>query len=47
MTFADHDLDHVRALAEASLGTKAASPQVRCQALELLGRTARGTDLVS
>ena len=47
VAYADFDLDHARDLAEASLATKAATPEVRCQALELLGRIARGTDLAA
>ena len=47
VAYADLDLDQARALAEASLVTKAVSAEVRCQALELLGRIARGTDLAA
>jgi hypothetical protein len=45
VAFADNDIDVARALAESALASPQASPQVRCHALELLGRVLRGTDL--
>ena len=45
VAFADSDIDRARALSESALTTPQASPQVRCQALELLGRVLRGKDL--
>jgi len=45
VAFADNDIDRARALAESALASPPASPQIRCQALELLGRVLRGKDL--
>ena len=45
VAFADHDVHAARALAESALASPQASPQVRCHALELLGRVLRGQDL--
>jgi DNA-binding CsgD family transcriptional regulator len=45
VAFAGNDIDRARALAESALASPLASPQVRCQALELLGRVLRGQDL--
>ena len=45
VAFADNDIDRARAVAESALASPQASPQVRCQALELLGRVLRGKDL--
>jgi DNA-binding CsgD family transcriptional regulator len=45
VAFADNDIDRARALAESALALPQARPQVRCQALELLGRVLRGKDL--
>ena len=45
VAFADNDIGRARALAESALASPQASPQVRCQALELLGRVLRGQDL--
>ncbi len=45
VAFADNDIDGARALAESALASPQASPQVRCHALELLGRVLRGRDL--
>ena len=45
VAFADNDIDTARALAESALASPQASPQVRCHALELLGRVLRGKDL--
>ena len=45
VAFADSDIDQARALAESALASPQASPQVRCHALELLGRILRGKDL--
>jgi DNA-binding CsgD family transcriptional regulator len=45
VALADNDIDTARALAESALAAPQASPQVRCHALELLGRVLRGKDL--
>jgi DNA-binding CsgD family transcriptional regulator len=45
IAFTDNDIDRARALAEGALASPQASPQVRCHALELLGRVLRGKDL--
>ena len=45
VAFADSDIDQARALAESVLASPQASPQIRCNALELLGRLLRGKDL--
>ena len=45
IAFTDNDIDRARALAESALASPQASPQVRCHALELLGRVLRGKDL--
>ena len=45
VAFADNDVDRARALAESAFASPQASPQVRCRALELLGRVRRGKDL--
>ena len=45
VAFADNDIDQARALAESALASPQASPQIRCHALELLGRVLRGKDL--
>ena len=45
VAFAGNDIDQARALAEDALASPWASPRIRCQALELLGRILRGTDL--
>ena len=45
VAFAGNDIDQARALAESALASPQASPQVRCHALELLGRVMRGHDL--
>jgi DNA-binding CsgD family transcriptional regulator len=45
VAFADNDIDRARALAASALAAPEASPQVCCQALELLGRVLRGKDL--
>jgi DNA-binding CsgD family transcriptional regulator len=45
VAFADSDIGRARALAESALASPQASPQVRCHALELLGRILRGKDL--
>jgi DNA-binding CsgD family transcriptional regulator len=44
VAFADSDINQARALAESALASPQASPQVRCHALELLGRILRGKD---
>ena len=45
VAFADNDIDAARGLAESALASTQASPQIRCHALELLGRVLRGKDL--
>jgi DNA-binding CsgD family transcriptional regulator/tetratricopeptide (TPR) repeat protein len=45
VAFAGNDIAQARALAESALASPQASPQVRCHALELLGRILRGKDL--
>ena len=45
VAFAGNDIDQARALAESALASPQASPQIRCHALELLGRVLRGKDL--
>ena len=45
VAFAGNDIDQARALAESALASPQASPQIRCHALELLGRILRGKDL--
>ena len=45
VAFADSDINQARALAESAQASLQASPQVRCHALELLGRILRGKDL--
>jgi DNA-binding CsgD family transcriptional regulator len=45
VAFAGNDIDQARALAESALASPQASSQVRCNALELLGRILRGQDL--
>jgi DNA-binding CsgD family transcriptional regulator len=45
VAFAGNDIDQARALAESTLASPQASPQIRCHALELLGRILRGKDL--
>ena len=45
VAFADNDVDRARGLAESAFASPHASSQVRCRALELLGRVHRGTDL--
>jgi DNA-binding CsgD family transcriptional regulator len=45
VAFAGNDIDEARALAESALASPQASPQIRCHALELLGRILRGKDL--
>jgi DNA-binding CsgD family transcriptional regulator len=45
VAFADNDVDRARALAEGAFAALRASPEVRCHALELLGRVQRGKDL--
>ena len=45
VAFAGNDIDQARALAESALASPQANPQIRCHALELLGRILRGTDL--
>ena len=45
VAFAGNDIDRARALAESAVASPRASPQVRCHALELLGRILRGKDL--
>ena len=45
VAFAGNDIDQARALAESALAAPRASPQIRCHALELLGRILRGKDL--
>jgi DNA-binding CsgD family transcriptional regulator len=45
VAFAGNEIDQARALAESALASPQASPQVRCHALELLGRILRGNDL--
>jgi DNA-binding CsgD family transcriptional regulator len=45
VAFADNDIDRARALSESALASPQPSPQVRCQALELLGRVLRGKNL--
>jgi DNA-binding CsgD family transcriptional regulator len=45
VAFVGNDIDHSRALAESALASPEASPQIRCHALELLGRIRRAKDL--
>jgi DNA-binding CsgD family transcriptional regulator len=45
VAFAGNDIDQAHALAESALASPQASPQIRCHALELLGRILRGQDL--
>ena len=45
VTFAADDLDGARLLAEKVLAAEGAAPEVRCHALELIGRTHRLRDL--
>ena len=45
VAFAGNDIDQARALAESALASPQANPQIRCHALELLGRILRGKDL--
>jgi DNA-binding CsgD family transcriptional regulator len=45
VAFAGNDINQARALAGSALASPQASPQVRCHALELLGRILRGKDL--
>jgi DNA-binding CsgD family transcriptional regulator len=45
VAFAGNDIDQAAALAESALASPEASAQVRCHALELLGRILRGKDL--
>jgi DNA-binding CsgD family transcriptional regulator len=45
VAFAGNDIDQARALAGSALASPQASPQIRCHALELLGRILRGEDL--
>jgi DNA-binding CsgD family transcriptional regulator/tetratricopeptide (TPR) repeat protein len=45
VAFADNDVGQARRLAESVLATEHASPDVRCHALELLGRIQRINDL--
>ncbi len=45
VAFAGNDIDQARALAENALASPQAGPQIRCHALELLGRILRGKDL--
>ena len=45
LALADGDIAQARELASAALRSAAASPEVRCHALELTGRVQRGTDL--
>jgi len=47
VAFAGSDLGAARELAETALAEPAASPSVRCHALELLGRLLRGQDLAA
>ena len=42
VAFAGNDIDQARALAESAMASPQASPQIRCHALELLGRILRG-----
>ncbi len=45
VAFAGNDIDHARGLAESALASPQASTQIRCHALELLGRILRRHDL--
>jgi len=45
IALADDEVDRARALAESALASSGASPEIRCRALELLGRGRRVNDL--
>jgi DNA-binding CsgD family transcriptional regulator len=45
IALADDEADRARALAESAFAAPGASPEIRCRALELLGRVRRRTDL--
>jgi DNA-binding CsgD family transcriptional regulator len=45
VAFADNAVDRARTLAEDTLASEGASAEIRCQALELLGRARRTSDL--
>jgi DNA-binding CsgD family transcriptional regulator/tetratricopeptide (TPR) repeat protein len=45
IALADDEVDRARALAESAFASPAASPEIRCRALELLGRGRRVNDL--
>jgi tetratricopeptide (TPR) repeat protein len=45
IALADDEASRARDLAESALGSAAASPEIRCRALELLGRVRRVNDL--
>ncbi|HYY18848.1 MAG TPA: AAA family ATPase, partial [Streptosporangiaceae bacterium] len=45
IALADDEASRARALAESALASTAASPEIRCRALELLGRVRRVNDL--
>jgi hypothetical protein len=45
VAFADHEVDRARVLAEDAFASPGASPEIRCHALELLGRVRRVNDL--
>ena len=47
LAFVNNDLRRARSLAETALGAPDGAPDVRCQALQLLGRVQRGTDLAA
>ena len=45
VALADDEVDRARALAESAFASSGASPEIRCRALELLGRVRRVNDL--
>jgi DNA-binding CsgD family transcriptional regulator len=45
IALADDEVDRARALAESAFASPSASPEIRCRALELLGRVRRVNDL--
>ena len=45
IALADDEVDRARALAESAFASPGASPEIRCRALELLGRVRRMNDL--
>ena len=45
VALADNEVDRARALAESAFASSGASPEIRCRALELLGRVRRVNDL--